>query len=76
MTYRGRVQNGVVVFDDGAPLAEGTPVRIEPEASPAPSHASRGEELIRFQHLIDPESLREMSEAIERDCGKVDENEW
>ena len=31
MEYRGRVKNGVVVFeDDRAPLRDGTTVRIEP----------------------------------------------
>ncbi len=30
MTYRGHVENGVVVFDEPAPLAEGAPVRVEP----------------------------------------------
>jgi hypothetical protein len=29
MTYRGTVQNGVVVLADGAKLAEGVEVRIE-----------------------------------------------
>ncbi len=35
MTYMGRVQNGVVVLDDGNELAEGTVVRVEPTASPS-----------------------------------------
>lgn len=30
MTYTGKVHNGVVVLDDGAQLAEGTQVRVEP----------------------------------------------
>jgi len=30
MTYTGKVQNGVVVLDNGADLAEGTTVRVEP----------------------------------------------
>jgi hypothetical protein len=30
MTYRGRVQNGVVVFDDPNNLAEGTEVTAQP----------------------------------------------
>jgi hypothetical protein len=29
-TYTGEVRNGVVVFDLGAPLPEGTRVRVEP----------------------------------------------
>ncbi|MBX9789980.1 MAG: hypothetical protein K2Y37_13765 [Pirellulales bacterium] len=34
MTYRGHIENGVVVFDEPVVLAEGTEVRVEPaEAS-------------------------------------------
>ena len=29
MTYKGHVENGKVVFDEPAPLAEGTRVRID-----------------------------------------------
>lgn len=32
MTYRGRVENGVVVLEPGVQLAEGTSVRVEPAA--------------------------------------------
>jgi hypothetical protein len=32
MTYRGRVENGVVVFDGTAPLREGTIVEVQPAA--------------------------------------------
>jgi hypothetical protein len=30
MVYRGKVKNGVVVLEDGAGLADGTDVRVEP----------------------------------------------
>lgn len=30
MTYRGTVKNGVVIFDNGVSLEDGTEVRIEP----------------------------------------------
>lgn len=30
MTYRGRVRNGVVILEDHAVLAEGTPVHVKP----------------------------------------------
>jgi hypothetical protein len=30
MSYQGHVENGVVVFDEPAQLAEGTAVRVEP----------------------------------------------
>jgi hypothetical protein len=34
MTFRGRIKNGVVVFDGGAPLAEGTVVDVQPHSDP------------------------------------------
>jgi hypothetical protein len=33
MSYEGEIRNGVVVLDEGTPLAEGTRVRVEPVAS-------------------------------------------
>ena len=74
MTYLGRIENGVVVFDGSVPLADGTRVRVEP-ASAALVGGTPGEELLRFRGLIDPQSLREMAEAIQ-DCGKVDPDGW
>ena len=41
MTYRGRVQNGVVVLEGNPPLEEGTLVRVEPFPNTAPPSASR-----------------------------------
>jgi hypothetical protein len=75
MIYHGHIRNGVVVFDSSAPLADGTRVRVEPEA-PSLVAGTPGEELLRFQGLIDPKSLREMADVIERDCGRVDVDEW
>ncbi len=34
MSFEGRVQNGVVVFDEPVALPEGTVVRVEPTAAP------------------------------------------
>ena len=34
MTYRGHVENGVVVLEQPGVLADGTQVRVEPEAPP------------------------------------------
>jgi hypothetical protein len=43
MTFHGKVQNGVVVFDDPANLPEGTPVTVlvEPAQAPAPEPPDR-----------------------------------
>jgi hypothetical protein len=35
-TFTGQVRNGVVVFDPGVPLPEGTKVRVEPIERPEP----------------------------------------
>ena len=41
MTYSGHVENGKVVFDEPAPLADGTSVRISVACAPAgPSEES------------------------------------
>ena len=53
MTYRGHVKNGVVVLEDKARLAEGTPVRVQPlRRTPGKKKAARartlGERLMRF----------------------------
>ncbi len=34
MTYRGRIKNGVVVFEETVPLPEGTEVRVEAVQAP------------------------------------------
>jgi hypothetical protein len=46
MTCRGHIENGSVVFDEMVPLAEGTPVRIEPVAEPATTLAERFKDVI------------------------------
>lgn len=35
MVYRGRVENGYVVLEDGMVLPDGTRVRVEPVGAPA-----------------------------------------
>jgi hypothetical protein len=35
-----------------------------------------GKKLVRFAGSIPDEDLKIMSEAIEKDCGRVDLNEW
>jgi hypothetical protein len=43
--------------------------------SPLPKGAS-GRDLMRLSGIIDPESAREMMEAIEEGCERVDLDEW
>lgn len=47
MRYVGHVKDGVVVFDESAPLAEGTPVHVQPiEPSAQPTLADRWKQVI------------------------------
>jgi hypothetical protein len=47
MTYRGHVENGVVVLDEPAALAEGTEVAVEPiGAEVRPTLAERFKDVI------------------------------
>ncbi len=47
MTYRGHIENGVVVFDDQVQLPEGSQVRIEPvESKPRMTLAEKFKDII------------------------------
>lgn len=46
MTYPGKVVNGVVEFDDGAALPDGTAVRVEPVEMPGDA-AQESDEFVR-----------------------------
>ena len=35
-----------------------------------------GKELLEFAGLFPPEDLEEMKQAIEEDCGQINESEW
>jgi len=48
MTFRGRIKNGVVVFDGAAPLAEGTVVDVQPHRDP--SEPKRGSAAAILRH--------------------------
>lgn len=43
--------------------------------TPLPKGASGGD-LLRFAGMLDDESAREMTEAIEQDCERVDLDAW
>jgi hypothetical protein len=55
MTFQGRIQNGVVVFNEPIPLVDGTPVEVKAEVSAAekvsPS-ASLAASLLELSGLI------------------------
>ena len=56
MTYRGRVQNGVVVLDSDVALRDGTEVRVEPVEETAGPVAANGDDLrtglLRFSGVV------------------------
>ena len=52
MTYKGRVENGVVVLDGSARLAEGTVVRVEP-VQDTQSLASLREGLLKLAGTVE-----------------------
>jgi hypothetical protein len=41
-----------------------------------PIRGTSGKELLKFVGLFPPEDLEEIKQAIEEDCGRVDESEW
>ena len=46
MTYRGHIENGLVVFDDRVVLAEGTEVQVEPVSQRRMTLAERFKDVI------------------------------
>jgi hypothetical protein len=59
MTYRGRVQGGVVVLDDPAALVEGTEVQVEPlNAAQPPSWAEVLQDVIGAADGLPADSSR------------------
>jgi hypothetical protein len=62
MTYRGHVKNGVVVFDNGAPLPDGTQVQITVELRDSDFWKGKSvEELAREQGVTPIQSLDELA---------------
>ena len=57
MTYKGKIQNGVVVLDNGTKLPEGTRVQVEPVAPVEP---------------LDPEDVPTLYEQLEPLVGSVE----
>jgi len=46
MTYRGHIENGLVVFDEQVMLTEGTEVRVEPVSQRRTTLAERFQDVI------------------------------
>ena len=61
MTYRGKVKNGVVIFDDGASLEDGTEVRIEPIDIKPRELTKKPGELFKAGHRAKPTGLNDLA---------------
>ncbi len=59
MTYRGSIQNGVVVFEGHVPLPEGTVVNVEAETPAAAESAS--DPVYRIYELAAPTGVPDLS---------------
>jgi hypothetical protein len=61
MGFEGHIENGIVVTNQPLPLRDGTPVRVEPVASPNDfwRSATLGE-LAREQGILPPASFEEL----------------
>jgi hypothetical protein len=46
------------------------------EAAPSPQKGVSGKKLLRFAGILDADDVKEMTQAIENGCEKVDINEW
>lgn len=67
MVYEGTIQNGVVVFSAGIPLPDGTPVRVEPAASPAAEEKEAAEldPIFRMAELAGDAGIPDLSVNID-----------
>ena len=41
-----------------------------------PIRGTPGKELLKFVGLFPPEDIEQIKQAIEEDCGQIDESEW
>ena len=48
MTYRGKVQGGVVVLESPASIPEGTEVNVEPVSEPSNQQETLGQRLMKL----------------------------
>lgn len=74
MTYTGKVQNGVVVLDQGADLAEGTIVRVEVASGASVRKGSPAAILQLAGTLTDSEADSILAAA--QQCRRIDPTLW
>jgi hypothetical protein len=78
MVYHGRVKDGTITLDPGIELPNGAAVRVELEPR-GEAQLSRGAsigDLLRVAGTLDDQSAREMMQAIEEGCERVELDEW
>ena len=74
MTYRGRVEKGVVVLDDGVQLAEGTPVQVAVLPADGPRRGSAAAVQRLAGTLSDAEA--DVIDQAARQCRRIDRSVW
>ena len=71
MTLRGRIKNGVVVFDGAAPLAEGTEVDVQPHRDAGEPKQGSAEAIMRHAGFWAGEE-----DEVERLLAELKEEKW
>jgi hypothetical protein len=76
MVYHGRVKDGTIVLDPGVELPNGAEVRVELQEETRLPRGASADDLLRVAGTLDDKSAREMMQAIEEGCERVDFDEW
>lgn len=65
MTYRGKVEHGVVVLDPGVELPEGAQVTVEFEPKEAPAGDQSVDPLVNMSRLAVETGIRDLATNID-----------
>lgn len=65
MTYRGRVEHGVVILDPGVELPEGAQVTVEVEPKEVPAVDQSADPLARMPSLAVETGIRDLAANID-----------
>ena len=78
VAMKGHFDGKVIVPDEPVSLPVNQPliVRVEPVYGAAVPHGVVGGSLLRFAGSVERPDVEQMSAAIERDCGRIDRDEW
>jgi hypothetical protein len=65
VTYRGRVEGGVVVLEQGAAIPDGTLVLVEPAPESAPTNLAPEDPLFRMGDLAEDTGVTDLATNID-----------